>query len=304
MKLKENVHYYYDNDQEMLIIRYGAKQYSIVDSDKKYYQMMLNNSFKDDMKEFLHKNNLLDNLQGDIAHFNDRTFQYLRNRFKSSVTDLLPIESKFNELTFLIIGCGGVGTVVVDNIVRMGFKNFVLVDGDVIEQSNLNRQLFYTMDDIGKNKVEVLAKKIDKISSQTINVQQYVSKIESIEDLCDLNIPLNNLIMVNCADTPVDISNTIGEYSLMNNNIPFVRASVGIETGSFGPFFDSRNPYKLVDFSESKSLKGSIGSNNMITGALLSHFILDYIFKDLFPNNSKIYKEHIVYFDRFEVVDE
>lgn len=58
-----------------------------------------------------------------------------------------------------IIGCGGVGSWLVPKLAKLvGIKDLVLVDGDVLEKKNLDRQLF-DEEAIGFNKAEALAKK-------------------------------------------------------------------------------------------------------------------------------------------------
>src|SRR5690606_32227356 len=59
-----------------------------------------------------------------------------------------------------IIGCGGIGSSVAMLLAGAGVNKLTLVDGDVIEQSNLNRQLFWTKSDIDQPKVTTLHKRI------------------------------------------------------------------------------------------------------------------------------------------------
>lgn len=54
-----------------------------------------------------------------------------------------------------IIGLGGVGGTAFEGLLRTGVNNFLLVDGDVIDESNLNRQILYTYKDIGQDKVQI-----------------------------------------------------------------------------------------------------------------------------------------------------
>ncbi len=61
----------------------------------------------------------------------------------------------------LILGAGAIGTHVLWNLAAMGVKNITVVDYDIIEESNLNRQLFYDSNDIGKYKVDVLKQKVN-----------------------------------------------------------------------------------------------------------------------------------------------
>ncbi len=59
-----------------------------------------------------------------------------------------------------VFGLGGVGSFVVEALVRVGIENFVLVDNDIIVQSNLNRQLFALHSTIGCLKTECAKKRI------------------------------------------------------------------------------------------------------------------------------------------------
>ena len=48
-----------------------------------------------------------------------------------------------------ILGLGGVGSVVLQHLVALGVSRYVLVDSDRVESTNLNRQLIYSLSDIG-----------------------------------------------------------------------------------------------------------------------------------------------------------
>ncbi len=67
---------------------------------------------------------------------------------------------KLNNSKVAIFGIGGVGSFVVEGLVRAGVQNFILVDKDVIDITNLNRQIHATTKTIGKDKVEVMKQRI------------------------------------------------------------------------------------------------------------------------------------------------
>lgn len=71
-------------------------------------------------------------------------------------------QKKIDEETLLIAGCG-VGSLIAISATRLGFEKFVLIDGDKVELSNINRQ-GYTSKDVGKFKVNALARKIKQIN--------------------------------------------------------------------------------------------------------------------------------------------
>ena len=62
---------------------------------------------------------------------------------------------KIKNKKILIFGIGGVGSAAFEALIRTGFKKFSIVDFDVVAPSNLNRQVLYSYNDIGKNKVDV-----------------------------------------------------------------------------------------------------------------------------------------------------
>ncbi|MHB1566564.1 MAG: HesA/MoeB/ThiF family protein [Acidiferrobacter sp.] len=57
----------------------------------------------------------------------------------------------------LIVGVGGLGTVVATYLARSGVGTLTLADDDVVSLSNLPRQILYARDDIGKKKVDIAA---------------------------------------------------------------------------------------------------------------------------------------------------
>ena len=67
---------------------------------------------------------------------------------------------KLNKSKVAIFGLGGVGSFVTEGLVRAGIGNFILVDKDVYDITNLNRQLYATKKTIGKPKVEVAKERI------------------------------------------------------------------------------------------------------------------------------------------------
>lgn len=63
-----------------------------------------------------------------------------------------------------VVGLGGVGGYVVEVLARSGVGALTLVDGDKVEESNLNRQIAALSKDIGRYKAEVLAERVEQIN--------------------------------------------------------------------------------------------------------------------------------------------
>lgn len=66
-----------------------------------------------------------------------------------------PLLENIKKQKILLVGVGGVGGFALESLIRLGFQNITIVDADIIEESNLNRQIISTRDNLGKNKVEV-----------------------------------------------------------------------------------------------------------------------------------------------------
>jgi tRNA A37 threonylcarbamoyladenosine dehydratase len=64
----------------------------------------------------------------------------------------------------IVFGIGGVGSYIVESLVRCGVGKIDLVDNDEINLTNLNRQIFATSKTIGKNKVDVAEERIHEIN--------------------------------------------------------------------------------------------------------------------------------------------
>jgi adenylyltransferase/sulfurtransferase len=108
----------------------------------------------------------------------------------------------------LIIGCGGLGSNVAVFLAASGVGNIHLIDFDVISVSNLHRQVFYSLNDVGKPKVSCLKNYIEKITpfvkvteSQTTiskeNITNFLEKSDIIIDCTD-NLHIKYLINDSC----------------------------------------------------------------------------------------------------------
>lgn len=87
------------------------------------------------------------------------------NNFERALADYVGEErlSKIQKVKIGIGGAGGLGSNCAFNLVRSGFRKFKIVDFDVVEASNLNRQ-FYFSDQLGMPKVKALEENLKRIN--------------------------------------------------------------------------------------------------------------------------------------------
>ena len=93
------------------------------------------------------------------------------------------------EKTVLIVGLGGVGSYAVEGLVRSGIENFIIVDYDKIDISNLNRQLMTNQSNIGEFKTDEIEKRILSINPDC-KIIKFTKKIDkdNINELFEFDI--------------------------------------------------------------------------------------------------------------------
>lgn len=87
--------------------------------------------------------------------------RYNRNTTALSVEECAALATK----RIAIVGCGGLGGLVIEALARIGVGHLRVIDGDVFEESNLNRQLLCTQADIGREKAVVAAERVKAVNS-------------------------------------------------------------------------------------------------------------------------------------------
>jgi tRNA A37 threonylcarbamoyladenosine dehydratase len=77
----------------------------------------------------------------------------------------------------LVVGIGGVGSYAAEALARAGVGSLTLIDGDLVQASNINRQLHALVSTVGKPKVEVMAERLLQINPalQVTVLQQLVT---------------------------------------------------------------------------------------------------------------------------------
>ena len=97
---------------------------------------------------------------------------------------------KLKNAKVCVVGTGGLGNPITSRLAAMGIGTLRIIDRDVIELSNLHRQTMFDEDDVGQVKVEVAAKKLQKlnpdckIEALAISVNDYTA-LEAVEG-CDV----------------------------------------------------------------------------------------------------------------------
>ena len=125
---------------------------------------------------------------------------------------------KLHNSKVAIFGIGGVGSFVVEGLVRAGVGKFILIDDDKVCLTNLNRQIIATRKTIGKHKVEVAKERILEINpdSEVEIYQEFF--LPNTEGILDKTVDY----IVDCVDTVTAKIELV--VRAKNLNIPIISA--------------------------------------------------------------------------------
>ncbi|MFI5957427.1 HesA/MoeB/ThiF family protein [Cryptosporangium sp. NPDC051539] len=133
----------------------------------------------------------------DLARFS-RLVDFF-SQFEDSGTDRYDYLRKLIGARVAVLGTGGMGSWITYNLMCMGVGNLRLIDGDVVEASNLNRSILYSEEDIGRPKVEAARDAVLRFAPRT-NVEIHHRYIDGDGPLAELLDGVD--LLVGCADKP------------------------------------------------------------------------------------------------------
>lgn len=154
----------------------------------------------------------------------DFTQRYTRNRQTISEQDQLKLASS----TVAIVGCGGLGGYIAEELTRLGAGHLILIDADHLEVSNLNRQIMANEQNLGEWKVEAAQKRLHSINSEV--------KVNLVKEWFDEN---NGEDLLRNVDLVCDALDTLSARVALERvchkiNIPLIFASIAGWYGLLG----------------------------------------------------------------------
>lgn len=174
-----------------------------------------------------------------------------------------------------IAGCGGLGSNCASNLVRCGFTRLKIVDFDIVEESNLNRQFFF-FDQVGMPKVEALAANLKRINPEI--------RIEAVRRRIDSKNPerifLDCDIVAECLDRAEDKSMLASSFAdkqkfiVMASGVAGVGASDNIKIRRIG-----KNMVIVGDFKTDVKETSAFSPRVNVAAAKQADVILDYALK-------------------------
>jgi sulfur-carrier protein adenylyltransferase/sulfurtransferase len=145
-------------------------------------------------------------------------------------------QAKLKAGKVMVVGAGGLGCPVLQYLVAAGVGKVCVIDHDQVSLSNLQRQVLYSIDDLGKPKAEVAAKKLLGLNS-FVDVHPIVQKIDAT----------NALEFLKDCDVVIDCTDNFPTRYLLSDacvllNIPLVYGSIFRYEGQVSVFNYNQGP--------------------------------------------------------------
>lgn len=205
--------------------------------------------------------------------------------------------NKLKKANVLIVGLGGVGGYALETLVRSGIYNLTIVDGDIVELSNLNRQIISKRDVIGRPKALVAQARTLEINPD-VNLK-VINQFISEDNFSLLNIDSFDYVIDACDDLNLKILliKNADKYKLISsmgtaNKMDITRFKITtIDKTSYDPLAKIirkkikeekiRTKFKVVS-SDEKVMKngtklGTIAYMPAVSGLLCASYVINDI---------------------------
>ncbi len=126
--------------------------------------------------------------------------RYLKNEKMLSRGENLSLQSN----AAVVVGCGGLGGYIIEMLARLGIGRITVIDGDVFDESNLNRQLLCSPDTLGQPKALTALKRIREVNPDIkaeakqlfLTAENAAQLLQGHDVICDAldNIPARKLL--------------------------------------------------------------------------------------------------------------
>ena len=128
---------------------------------------------------------------------------------------------QLTEKTVLVLGVGGVGGYVCEALARSGIGKLIIVDFDLVDETNINRQIIALDSTIGLKKVDVLENRIKDINSgcEVIKIDKFIDKdnlfelfnydIDYFVDACD-TMTVKKMVITECIKRKIKFISSMG----------------------------------------------------------------------------------------------
>lgn len=210
--------------------------------------------------------------------------RYQRNRNMISISQQLRIFRGH----VAVIGCGGLGGYIIEQLARLGVGRITAVDPDVFEEHNLNRQLYSTPALLGQPKVEAARKRVAEINPAVtlIPLKCAYSKTNGCDILQDVDVVVDALDSITIR---LELAETSAEL-----NAPLVHGAIGGWYGQVSTQFPGENTLRKIYNrpANSKGVEKGLG-NPSFTPAVIASLEVAEVCKILIGQGTPLNKRKL-----------
>jgi len=214
-------------------------------------------------------------------------------------------QEKIVKSKILIIGAGGLGSPAAMYLAAAGVGEIGIADGDVVELSNLQRQIIHTTEDIGKAKVLSALEKIKKLNpnvkvtmyEQYLDASNILDIVKKYDFIIDGTDNFECKFLINDACVLANKAYSYGGILRFNGQSMTIKPN---ESACYACVFDSPPPTNMVPTCASAGILGAIAG---ILGTIQATEALKYItnYGTLLTNKLLIFDADSMDFDKLNV---
>lgn len=176
------------------------------------------------------------------------------DRYNRNIGSLgLDGQKKLLESCCLVVGLGGLGGFLCEELARTGVGKIYVSDGDVFDQTNLNRQLFADENNIGKSKSKEAQKRIKKVNS-SIDFKAFDCKFSLIPEQLWKEVA----IVFDCLDNIKD--RLILAEKCSQANVPIVHGAIAGFSGEAAVIWPGSHLLEDVYRTDKKGIEQKLGT--------------------------------------------
>ena len=175
-------------------------------------------------------------------------------RYQKNVGNLgIDGQKKLFESSVLVVGLGGLGGFVCEELARAGTGEIAAVDHDVFDQTNLNRQLFATLQNIGSKKTDVAKKRLQQIN-EAVTFRGFSSPFDKIP----ADVWKNFDLVFDCLDNIED--RLILAKKCSGANVPLIHGAIAGWCGEVAVIPPGTQLLEQIYQRQSKGLEKEFGT--------------------------------------------
>ena len=187
-----------------------------------------------------------------------------------------------------IAGCGALGQYVFEMLGRLGVANLTIIDFDLFDTGNLNRQIYATMENLGCSKVEEAKKRMAGVNPD-IKVNAIQSRISPDNALSILS---GQQVVVDALDNPA--AKIMLQEKAAELQIPMVHGAISGWLGQVATILPGDTALKAI-YPPGIELNGNAG-NPSFTPALIAAIQVSQVIK-LLIGRGELIRPHLLYID-------